>query len=71
MCTFFIPASGLRLHHLMQSYLVHQTGVAWKDTEFVKKFQSLVQNRMKRYGSFDYDVDAEIEKYMVSRLIQA
>jgi hypothetical protein len=55
----------------MQSYLVHQTGVAWKDTEFVKKFQSLVQNRMKRYGSFDYDVDAEIEKYMVSRLIQA
>ncbi|CAG8541758.1 15377_t:CDS:10 [Funneliformis caledonium] len=43
--------SGLRVHHLSN----HQA--------FAEKFQKLVTNRKKRYGNFDYNVEAEIERY--------
>ncbi|CAG8480115.1 5027_t:CDS:10 [Ambispora leptoticha] len=43
--------SGLRVHHLsnLQS--------------FEQKFRKLVENRRKRYGYFEYDVEAEIARY--------
>ncbi|RGB30681.1 adenylosuccinate synthase [Rhizophagus diaphanus] len=43
--------SGLRVHHLSN----HQA--------FAEKFRQLVANRMKRYGNFEYDIEAEIERY--------
>jgi len=43
--------SGLRIHHLYDFPL------------FEKKFRSLVEGRFKRYGHFDYDTEAEIERY--------
>lgn len=45
--------SGLRVHHLSN----HQA--------FAEKFRQLVANRMKRYGNFEYDIEAEIERYKV------
>lgn len=45
--------SGLRVHHLFHP------------EDFAEKFQTIVSNRMKRYGHFDYDVQAELEKYKV------
>ncbi|RIA81124.1 AMPSase 1 [Glomus cerebriforme] len=43
--------SGLRVHHLSNHHA------------FAEKFRQLVANRMKRYGKFEYDVEAEIERY--------
>ncbi|CAG8493227.1 1606_t:CDS:2, partial [Racocetra fulgida] len=41
--------SGLRVHHLSN----HEA--------FAEKFRQLVENRRKRYGYFEYDVEGEIE----------
>lgn len=43
--------SGLRVHHLFD----HDT--------FAKKFRRIVEGRFKRYGHFEYDTEAEIERY--------
>ncbi|KAK9449036.1 Adenylosuccinate synthetase [Limtongia smithiae] len=48
--------SGIRVHHL-----VSQEPGAWD--EFVARFRALVDAFHKRYGSFDYDVDAELVRY--------
>ncbi|KAK3809175.1 MAG: adenylsuccinate synthetase [Benniella sp.] len=45
--------SGLRVHHL------------YNFEEFEQKFRTLVANKHKRYGAFEYDVDAEIARYKV------
>jgi adenylosuccinate synthase len=45
--------SGLRVHHLYSP-------------EFPAKFRKLVEGRFKRYGTFEYDTEAEIKKYLVS-----
>ncbi|KAG8835036.1 hypothetical protein FRC17_005658 [Serendipita sp. 399] len=42
--------SGLRVHHLF-------------DTTFAEKFRTIVEGRFKRYGHFEYDTEAEIERY--------
>jgi hypothetical protein len=46
--------SGLRVHHLYDPEI------------FATKFRTLVESRFKRYGHFEYDTEAEIEKYKVS-----
>ncbi|RKP06966.1 Adenylosuccinate synthetase [Thamnocephalis sphaerospora] len=43
--------SGIRVHHLYN----------WP--EFEARFRSIVNNRHKRYGSFEYEVEAELERY--------
>ena len=43
--------SGIRVHHLYN----------WKD--FERRFRALVVSRHKRYGDFEYDVDAELARY--------
>lgn len=43
--------SGLRVHHLFDS------------EGFAAKFRKLVEGRIKRYGHFDYDTEAEIKRY--------
>ncbi|KAG0329816.1 hypothetical protein BG004_002237 [Podila humilis] len=43
--------SGLRVHHL------------YNFEEFEEKFRTLVANKHKRYGAFEYDVDAEVARY--------
>ncbi|KAK9239565.1 Adenylosuccinate synthetase [Lipomyces kononenkoae] len=48
--------SGIRVHHL-----VSQEPGAWE--EFESHFRSLVVAFRKRYGEFEYDVEAEIERY--------
>ncbi|VVT48759.1 uncharacterized protein SAPINGB_P001937 [Magnusiomyces paraingens] len=48
--------SGLRVHHL-----VSQEEGAWE--EFETKFRKLVAGRHKRYGFFEYDIDAEVARY--------
>eukprot|EP00835_Amoeboradix_gromovi_P000829 NODE_31_length_32452_cov_0.352672.p9 type:complete len:324 gc:universal NODE_31_length_32452_cov_0.352672:1683-2654(+) len=45
--------SGVRVHHLMGTY-----------EEFSDRYSSLVNNRMRRYGEFEYDMQAEIARYM-------
>ncbi|CED82215.1 adenylosuccinate synthetase [Phaffia rhodozyma] len=45
--------SGLRVHHLYD----HEV--------FATKFRKLVEGRIKRYGHFEYDTEAEIERYKV------
>ncbi|KAF9021602.1 hypothetical protein BGZ52_001614 [Haplosporangium bisporale] len=45
--------SGLRVHHL------------YNFEEFADKFRTLVANKHKRYGAFDYDVEAEIARYKI------
>ena len=45
--------SGLRVHHL------------YDYDSFAKKFRNLVEGRFKRYGTFEYDVEAEILRYKV------
>ena len=49
--------SGLRVHHL------------YNFEEFADKFRTLVANKHKRYGAFDYDVEAEIARYK-ARLVE-
>ncbi|KAK9330873.1 Adenylosuccinate synthetase [Lipomyces starkeyi] len=48
--------SGIRVHHL-----VSQEPGAWE--EFESRFRSIVEAFRKRYGDFEYDADAEIERY--------
>ncbi|KAJ1974243.1 Adenylosuccinate synthase [Dimargaris verticillata] len=43
--------SGIRVHHLYE----------WD--VFEARFRSIVANRFKRYGQFDYDIDADLAKY--------
>ncbi|KAF9432477.1 phosphoribosylaminoimidazole carboxylase ade2 [Entomortierella beljakovae] len=43
--------SGIRIHHLYN----------WP--EFEEKFRTLVANKHKRYGAFEYDVEAELVRY--------
>jgi len=43
--------SGLRVHHLYSP-------------DFAEKFRKLVEGRFKRYGTFEYDTEAEIQKYL-------
>ncbi|KAG9054894.1 hypothetical protein FS842_003824 [Serendipita sp. 407] len=45
--------SGLRVHHLF-------------DDTFAEKFRKIVEGRFKRYGYFEYDTEAEIERYKVA-----
>jgi len=45
--------SGIRVHHLFD----------WE--EFERRFRGLVVSRHKRYGSFEYDVEAELVRYQV------
>ncbi|KAJ3857771.1 Adenylosuccinate synthetase [Lentinula lateritia] len=45
--------SGLRVHHLFD----HET--------FAQRFRKLVEGRFKRYGTFEYDTEGEIERYKV------
>jgi adenylosuccinate synthase len=47
--------SGIRVHHLFDR------------EEFERRFRGLVVSRHKRYGEFDYDVEAELERYKVVR----
>ena len=46
--------SGIRVHHLFD----------WE--EFERRFRGLVASRHKRYGIFEYDVEAELNRYKVS-----
>jgi adenylosuccinate synthase len=46
--------SGIRVHHLFD----------WE--EFERRFRGLVVSRHKRYGEFEYDVEAELTRYKVS-----
>ncbi|KAK7203814.1 Adenylosuccinate synthase [Myxozyma melibiosi] len=48
--------SGIRVHHL-----VSEEDGAWE--EFESLFRSLVSSFKKRYGEFDYDVEAELVRY--------
>ncbi|KAJ3082462.1 hypothetical protein HK102_001664 [Quaeritorhiza haematococci] len=43
--------SGLRVHHLLHM------------DDFANKLRTTLANKMKRYGNFEYDIEAEIEKY--------
>ncbi|KAI8390980.1 Adenylosuccinate synthetase [Radiomyces spectabilis] len=43
--------SGLRVHHL------------YNFEEFEAKFRVMVENKRKRYGQFEYDVEAELVRY--------
>lgn len=45
--------SGLRVHHLFDH------------ASFSEKFRKIVEGRFKRYGHFEYDTEAEIERYKV------
>ncbi|KAG0759790.1 hypothetical protein G6F57_009050 [Rhizopus arrhizus] len=45
--------SGIRVHHLFQF------------EEFSARFRSMVENKRKRYGNFEYDVEGELERYKV------
>ncbi|KAI8969270.1 Adenylosuccinate synthetase [Mycotypha africana] len=43
--------SGIRVHHLFEF------------EEFSARFRTMVENRRKRYGNFEYDVEAELVRY--------
>ncbi|KAJ4478157.1 Adenylosuccinate synthetase [Lentinula aciculospora] len=45
--------SGLRVHHLFD----HET--------FAQRFRKLVEGRFKRYGTFEYDTEGEIDRYKI------
>ena len=49
--------SGLRVHNLFDF------------PDFEEKFRKVVSNKMKRYGEFKYDIEAEISRYKVGRSI--
>lgn len=46
--------SGVRVHHLLNDF-----------ADFEARFRKAVSTRKLRYGDFEYDVDAEIERYKV------
>lgn len=48
--------SGIRVHHL-----VSQEPGAWD--EFKTRYTRLVETRMKRYGEFESDIEADLQKY--------
>lgn len=48
--------SGIRVHHL-----VSQEPGAWD--EFVARYNRLVESRRKRYGEFEFDIEADLAKY--------
>ena len=48
--------SGIRVHHL-----VSDDPDAWD--EFKTRYYRLVDSRYKRYGEFEYDAEAELERY--------
>lgn len=48
--------SGIRVHHL-----VSQEEGAW--AEFETRYRRLVASRMKRYGDFEYEIEAELARY--------
>ena len=50
--------SGIRIHHLMDDF-----------DEFSTMYTALVNNRMKRYGNFDYDMDTELTKYKTLKTV--
>lgn len=52
--------SGIRVHHL-----VSDDPDAWE--EFKTRYYRLVHSRYKRYGEFEYDVEAELERYQKYR----
>lgn len=52
--------SGIRVHHLISD----EPG-AWN--EFETKLRRLFSTRQKRYGNFDYDIEAELAKYKILR----
>lgn len=54
--------SGIRVHHL-----VSDDPDAWD--EFKTRYYRLVHSRYKRYGEFEYDVEAELERYQKYREI--
>ncbi|KAI8887027.1 Adenylosuccinate synthetase [Backusella circina FSU 941] len=43
--------SGIRVHHL------------YDFEEFTARFKRMVENKRKRYGDFEYDVEAELQRY--------
>lgn len=43
--------SGIRVHHL------------YDFDEFTARFKTMVENKRKRYGNFEYDVEAELLRY--------
>ncbi|KAG7879877.1 hypothetical protein KL905_001370 [Ogataea polymorpha] len=51
-----VSRSGIRVHHL-----VSDEPDSWN--EFETRLRRLVDTRFKRYGEFDFDVEAEIAKY--------
>ncbi|KAG7750514.1 hypothetical protein KL911_000922 [Ogataea haglerorum] len=51
-----VSRSGIRVHHL-----VSDEPDSWN--EFETRLRRLVDTRFKRYGEFDFDVEAEIVKY--------
>lgn len=48
--------SGIRVHHL-----VNKDPAAWE--EFKKRYWRLVETRIRRYGEFEYDAEAELARY--------
>ncbi len=45
--------SGIRIHHLFDF------------AEFEARFRTIVENRKKRYGDFEYNIEEELDKYRV------
>lgn len=43
--------SGIRVHHL------------YDFDEFSARFRTMVENKRKRYGNFEYDIEGELERY--------
>ncbi|KAK6463820.1 Adenylosuccinate synthetase (IMP--aspartate ligase) [Scheffersomyces coipomensis] len=52
--------SGIRVHHL-----VSEDPEAWE--EFKVRYNRLIESRLKRYGEFDYDTEAELKQYELYR----
>ena len=58
--------SGLRIHHLIHALWQLDSGQvqSWLETEFATKLRTIVDNRMKRYGEFEYDLEADLQRYL-------
>lgn len=54
--------SGLRVHHLINAL---SKDVDFFESEFATLFRRFVENRKRRYGSFDYNADAELQELKV------
>ncbi|CAG8560619.1 9392_t:CDS:2, partial [Diversispora eburnea] len=54
----------IKVQHIHQKLHVLSTFHHFLNIEvFAGNFRQLVTNRIKRYGNFEYDVEAEIERY--------